>query len=300
MWQSRTLTYRERGSVGLTTAERRAYAILLDFRAVSVVRTPYTNLKSNPPQSFYGKATIFQGATPSAILDLPTPQFRILSLRNEQAATTYNQLALAADANRQITNLSELVEDVWARLQGIQFAPLLEHRETKVKIVGLPLSQFEITVYRLEFEDPVGFDFPDPDSDPTEGQDEYYEPAVNPSTNPFGGNPTPSGIPGNLDPRDFAPQDGESTPITGSLSYEFRATGSGNYAPISRANLVWPGRLVEATEPDFTNAIGWEDDDGNVTTISRTNFPPLEVRFVQFDADDGRTFIPDPNSFTSG
>jgi len=301
MWRSRRLTYRERGAVRFTRAERRSYALMVDVRFLSVVGTPYTNLKSNPPESFYGKYTVFHGSLPAEISPLPTPYFRVLNLRNEQSASTYNALALAADANRQITGVGELVEAVWARLQGIQLAPLLDHRPNFLKVVGLPLSQFEIVIWRLEFEDGVGFELPNPYPDPTRGGDQYPEPRQNSVDAPYAGNPPESPRPSFLDERDFAEEEPDPGTFTGNLNYEYLTPSGTEYLPLTQEGVMWPGQLVTLALPNRPNSIVWEDDQGVQTPM--TTFTAgfrAEVRFVEFEADDGTLFIPDPNTATIG
>lgn len=300
MWQSRKLTYREKGTVRFTQRERRSYALMLDLRIVSVLKVPFQNLKSNPTQSFYGKATVFGGSVPYELLEIPFPRYRIFSLRNEQAATTYNQLALAADGNRQLTDLAEVVEEIWSRLQGLQLAPLLQHRPNFVKFVGLPFCQFEFTVWRLEFEGGVGFQFPAADPDPTRGEDQYYEPKENDISDPYQGNEPESEIPDRVDPRDFGDSGNNSANTgTGLTSFEFSVPSSNGFSSGGGGRLGYPGFLSSRDLPDGRLTVDWVDNEGNRSAVTVTSEDSISVRNFRIVLDDGTEYAPLSDSFTN-
>lgn len=296
-WNRRTETYRGSGSYRFNRAQRESYALILDIKILSYVGSPSFNLKSNPEFSFWGYATTFERATPALKQPVEFAVSRVLNTKNDAAAATFNALAIAAAGNQQITNLSEVVELVWEQFDTLNLTPVLRHDETTIKFKALPTTQFEFICYWLDFP-PSDEDFPDFNPDPpATDDDEYYEPQQNPASDPFAGNPTPTAIDTRSDPRDFDDNNDPPARIGGSLSLE----SSGNNSPFTVADdipgLFWPGQLVEGNDPSFSHAISWLDDEGVETVIARTNFPPLRIRFVEFNADDGRLFIPDPASF---
>lgn len=296
-WRRRVLTYREMGAVRFNRKEREAYSIMVDLRIISRVGNPSQNLRSNPPVGFWGKWTVFHGSVPYEVRDMSFPRQRALNLRNEQKAATYNALSIMAKSDPPPSSISDVAGLLAQAIDGVQLAPILDHRPNYLKFVGLPGSQFEVTIWRLEFDEPDSFQVPPSDPDPTRGQDQYYEPAINPADNPYGGNPSPSDIPDNVDPRDFSPQDEPVQPITGSVDYEFFSASTNSFQPFSRPGLEWPGQLVELTGNGVVNEIGWRDDNGVETSLVQADSVRAEVRFVAFNSDDGRTFVPDPNTF---
>lgn len=299
MWQRRRRTYRERGAIRFNLEERQSYALLVDIRVVSVVAIPYTNLTSNPPESFYGKVTTFEGSVPTEITVLKFANQRVLSLRNENAARSLDAQVARLNADVFGNNLGEAITNFNNSAFDGLYSPVLEHREEILKIVMNPLSQFEVTIWRLAFGDTptVAPDFSDPD--PTRGDDQYPEPTTNPVDNPYAGNPAPSAIPGNLDPRDFAEQEPPVEPGVGTLLYESENNNTGNFTPRVVEGIRRPGSIQTRSDGAFSDQIVWVDDQGTETNMIRTNFGPAQVRLVRVETDDGQTFIPDPASLTT-
>lgn len=296
-WKTRRETYRGQGSFRFTRAQRESYCLILDVKILSYVGSPSFNLKANPEFSFWGYATTFERDTPSLRQSVDFAVSRLLNVKNDAASATFNALAIAAAGNQQVTNVGELVEFVWEQFDTINLTPVLRHDETTIKFKALPTTQFEFICYWLDF--PIqDEDFPDFNADPpSSDDDQYYQPQQNEISDPFAGNPDPSPIDTRSDPRDFGDENEPPPDIVGTISFESSGNNSPFTAGIPVSGLVWPGQLVEGSEAGFTNVVAWRDDNGVETTIARTNFPPLAVRFVQFDADDGRVFVPDPNSF---
>lgn len=297
-WVRRRRTYRERGSIRLNAAERAAYAVVVDIEILSYVGEISQSFRSLPPKGFWGNATIFEGVTPRERLQMEFPLFRVLNVRNDAAAATYNALAIAADGNQQIAGLDDAVEALWNAFTEINLAPTLRHREEIIKFQGLPLSQFRFTVYRLPFPTSDFVDLPFNDDPPNTGNDEYPEPRRNPLSDPYAGNPPESNRPGAADPRDFAPEPEPPERIQGTVNYEFRRGDNGNFEALSKTGLFWPGSLAAGAVPGFENAISWVDDEGVSTPLTTQNNVQAVVRFVEFQADDGRLFIPDPNTLS--
>lgn len=297
-WETRSRTYRESGSINITNQMREAYALIVDLTILSYVGAPSFSTRSIPEKGFWGFATIFERTTPRELIQVELPRFRLLNVRNDAVAAAYNALALAANSNTQITNIDEAVEALWSRFTEISLAPNLRHREDIIKFKGLPKSQFRFDIYWLPFPG-NDQDFPDFNPDAPAGeQDEYFEPIQNTPADPYAGLPAPSNIPGNRDPRDFSDDNLPPAAIIGNLTFEVDSNNAGNFQPRQVDNLEWPGQLAVGTSGTFAAEIDWVDDNGVVTNIAATNFPPLVVRFAQFNANNGDTFVPDPNTLT--
>ena len=300
-WISRSFTYRNQGSFFFSKAERESYALLFDVEILSLVRAPYETLKSVPAISFYGRATIFHGASVFAVLDQKFVRQRFLSLRNERVAQAFDDRLAAINANVFGDNLGEAIENFSFSLTAGNRAPLLEHRPTIVKFKATKLSQFRFTCYHLPFTENalLSPEFDDPD--PTSDADQYPAPRINTAENPFLGLPEQSPIPAALDPRDFEEFPTDPGLLDGVLSYEFRRGDTGLFDNAVPKNVKYPGQIVEGTAPGFANVISWRDDEGTETVMVQQNAGSVaECRFVQFTAQDGRIFVPDPNSFIVG
>lgn len=297
-WKSDSKQYRESGSYRFSAEQRESYALILDVKVISYVGSLSFSTKANPEYGFWGNATVFEGTTLSKRIPTEFPRFRLLNVKNDAVAATYNALAIAADANEQITGLGELVEHIWNRFSDIRLTPALRHDETVVKFKCLPLSQFEFSCYWLEFPD-NDLGYPDFNDDAPPGDDdEYYMPEQNGVDDPYNGNPLPDPPDPDSDPRDFGDDNEPGPGFIGVLSYEFRDQNSGAFQPNSIAGIKWPGQLFATISQGF-NAVAWRDDEGTETVMVIGAAPPVQVRFVQIATDDGQIFVPDPNEFSA-
>lgn len=296
-WTTRRREYRDSGSFFLTRRMRQSYAFVFDIRIISTVRLPVENLRSNPPTSFYGYATIFEGDVPTLRIPIDFAHQRIVSLRNSEAARNYNDVAFAKYTGAYVTDIGEAADVLFQAANPLQLAPLLEHRETTIKFKANPLTQFEFFAAWLEF-DPLDPNTPDfNESAPSAQGDQYYAPRINPTDDPWNGNNLPDEPDTRLDDRDFSDENDPDTGITGTLNYQFRDQASGPFANASIPNINWPGSFVCGQFGGF-DAVFWEDSEGTQTLMVNGASPPVEVQLVNLVTDEGQTFIPDPASFS--
>ena len=292
-WRRRVLTYRESGGIRFTQAERQAYSIMVDLRIISRVGSPSLNLRSNPPISFWGKWTLFGGSVPAMSGDMIFPRQRILNFRNERRADLFDQLSIAGDQVEPPRDVADVVSVLAFAVDGLALAPSLGLPFNYLKFVGLPGSQFEVTIWKLNFEEGDDVTLPDPVQDPTRNDDQYYEPQVNPPEDPFAGNPDPSAEPTNVDPRDFSPenQPGENTG-TGEATFEFTDENLNGFEPFSQQAVGYPGQLVSGVTAEGLAFAGWRDVEGvTPITITSTN-GPVVIRDFSIALPDGGTYSP--------
>lgn len=196
---------RQQGSYTLSYFQRSAFVLAIDIEVVSTLGNDYENYKTLPPNSFYGYATLFQGASVRETIKLSYPLQRILYLVNWDAFQTQVQFVLH-DAtlkalDQAVTALGgDLGELIPPEVPSIPALPI-----TKVKVMGDRSPQFNINVHWASL--PTADIFPLPiaqdTQDPTDGENEYPNPKNNPNSNPYDGNPEPSLPQNGADPRDY-------------------------------------------------------------------------------------------------
>lgn len=211
-WLSDRKTYRGMGSYRFTREQIESYALILDIKILSYVRTIYASLKSNPRNGYWGQAVIFEGSIPRERRSLEFPRERVLNVRNNQALDE----VIAEFQEREQAGLREYLENALeAAFPGLferDPIPLLPHRETIVKFKALPFSQFEFNCYWMPLSTTESL-LPDfNQQDPNPDGDEYEEPMQNPIGDPYAGNESPSFVDERNDPRDYATEENEPYP----------------------------------------------------------------------------------------
>lgn len=197
-------TYREQGSVRFTAAQRKAYRLTVDVEIFSEAGQSYLNYKTLPPHGFYGYATRFYGSSVVEKIQLEFPRQRILDVINTEVFL-YQQIHTYY---QDVVNRLGILE---GGSSGGGEIPLLtpveafDIRDTVIKFLMPRSIQFDVIINWVPMPDMDEdyADVPTDDSDPSDGKDEYPEPANRPIGSPYSGNPATSPFGDGSDPRDF-------------------------------------------------------------------------------------------------
>lgn len=297
-WVTRRRQYRQGGSFKFNKAERESYALVFGIRIISVVGTPFTNLKSAIPTSFYGRVTLMQRAWPQEVIDMDMASKRILYLINGEAGRKVDEDISSTNNRLGQSDLAELLEGIISVFREYPTPLPLPHKITEVKFKALPLSQFEFICHHLPFSEDGLFEPEFQDPPPNNGNDPYDEPAQNETSNPYADNDEPDEIPENADPRDFPPQDDPSDPNppnegTGNAFFTRRSNGFGPQ-DFSIPELGFPGRLVGDTRNEGNAVVFWEDQEGNrQALLEDTQF--VEITNFEIRSGLGDVYTPSPD-----
>lgn len=300
-WNSENLNFRESGSIRFSQEQLRSYALILDVEIVSYIKESYVNFKGNPPYGYWGTATVFQGGVPIERKTLEWTRQRIINVRNEAAATAFNDEVSYFKDNAFQLDAASALDFVITSTFTYPAAPILEHKETLVKFRALDKSQFKFTVWWMPFPTSSEQFLDFSDSDPTAGFDEYPEPTANPSDNPYIGNADPDEPNPASDPRDFSDENQPASNVLGygTGSYEFRDAGTNGWSATTKGNLGYPGNMIPTTSSGGFNEVSWQDADGVTTSLVFGASPPVQVRNLTIAQPNGGTYTPFNDSFSN-
>lgn len=298
-WQRESLVFREQGSFRFAPVQRESYALFLDIEILSYVGERYVNLKSNPPYSFYGYATIFEGAVATRKIPLDYARQRIISVVNRQPIDIADREIIANNQEEIEISLAGALDVALDYLLAESNQGTLGHLETVVKVKCPPLTSFRVNCQWLPFDADIEDYVRIIPEDPTDGEDEYPEPARNSVSDPYSGVPASSPIDGANDPRDYGEPEDIPVDIVGTLSYEAFSNQQNQWLVRSKANAHWPGGLGVKPGPEPRNYVVWYSEGQPLIEMANGGTESQQVRFVQLVTSDGEVFVPDPNSITT-
>lgn len=256
-WQVDNKTYRDQGSYRFTFAQRRSMILAFDVEIVSVALQPYVSAKSVPPNGHYGYAVIFHGSTPVKRVDLEFPVTRIFRSQNDLAtlAVGLELLGKRILEGEKIAYdcLTPAVKNCFTfEIVNPEGVTLPGHPETVVKVKTNPLCQFNMIAYWVEIPD-LGLTNINVDgSDGSDGLDEFPEPSVNGTDDPFGGNPPESERDPRNDPRDYSSRPllpGEGVKVKFSVLADPGGCAPGvSYETMEYGPFVGFGRVVSTAD----------------------------------------------------
>lgn len=176
--------------------------MILDIEIVSYVREEYANLKSIPRNGFWGYATIFHGGVPIKLVGMKFAKERIVDSIRQDILNTGLIVTSHLQTTASIANLGEALD--LGPIVSEWFTPtVLANPETVVKFKSQPLTQFVFKCYWLPYEpgtvEPLLFNT----ADPTDDDDEFYEPRRNNANDPWANNDVPSPFDPDSDERDY-------------------------------------------------------------------------------------------------
>jgi len=291
-WQSEKLQYRGQGSYRFTEEQRNSYALYLDVKIISFVHELYVSRKTLPDSGFWGYSSVFCGSTPRQKIAHDYPIFRVVQRVNE---LPYTVLGLGDSHVSIISTIKALGQALGASIfvpEVVSQLFVLGHRETVVKFKGLPNCQFEFACYWLAYPDVFDFEIDFESSDPTDDDDEFYQPEPRPAADPFTGNEAPSPANPDSDPRDFDPGLPNGGAPLGVASYQFRDAGSSGWSNNTIPGLGLFGFLFASTAANGNNEVSWKDGNGVNTVLVEGASPPVQVRFFQITLPNGEIYRP--------
>ncbi len=257
-WESESLQYRESGSYRFSVEQRQAYALLLDLKIISFVQQKYENNNSIPNNGFWGKATIFEGSVVRSSQQIIFPKQRVLSVVNRTivntALTALSYEGLRLFLEDFAVNEGNIVVP-GESLKPVQLGP----QETVVKFRGFPLSQFEFTCYWLPYSPDLIPYIDVRAEDPTDGDDEYYEPRKNEPDNPFRNNPAADPPNPDSDSRDFGDMPGGGYPTLTYFGLQYLLSDAQGAPNNCTGNVVYYENVVWelAGPPPYTIEFGF-------------------------------------------
>lgn len=229
------MRYSDSGSIGFSEIEKNAYRLALTLEITHIAAPQYTNVKTLPPNTHFGYATLFRGSTVTDSISIKYPKFRVFDIINS-GIWAYHELT----ESKQLQS-SEVAESVayGTDVVGLVFDWVLDSVSNAWEFVfgeneggsgqsyrAYPVASPFPDVAKFKADIPCSFlwrleawylvnpavyiaDNPSDTGDETEGEDEYPEPIRD---EPF---PESSPAGEGRDPRDYSGGNPSEIPFEG-------------------------------------------------------------------------------------